>query len=231
MKTARQWRLALGLFWLAVAVSPQEGGAAEAAAEPDLKPGDHVRFISQDIRVVNRVPVDVQPVRAWLLNRQGDRPLKHWKQIQVFEIKERYAGAWDRCIVKTENGDFVELFIAHLPPEVAAYFTKRKKLEADLAALRAVVETEEKRVREADAVTPGGIVWPPGYVPEEVLERRAVVNLAAEKLRQKKVELAKLEEQFTALRNSGPMMTTELAMFTGRRHAGLEIWDCGIKRQ
>jgi hypothetical protein len=199
-------------------------------AQDELKPGDPVRFIREDVRVVNGIKVDLIQVHNWLQHRKGERPLKHWQQIQVFQIKEKLAGSWDRCVVKTEAGDFTEIWIANLPPEVKKYFERRLELESNITALRSQVEREERLARENNAITPHYMEGPAGYV-DRALEQRAEVNLALERVRQKKEALFKLETEFDALRNSGAEITKELAMFTGRRQANLEVWDCGWKRK
>lgn len=214
-----------GFLLLAAALPLWPGRAAD-----EIKPGDQVQFVTEDIRVVNGVKVDLRPVHNWLHYRKGKRPMAHWQQIQVFQIKENYAAAWDRCIVKNESGEFIEIFLDNLPSTLKDYFETRKKLENEIAALRARLEVEEKQVREFDAVTPDW-PWGPYVYSPEIMENRAEVNLAAERLRQRKMALVKLETELENLRASATQRTTDLAMFTGRRHSNLQVWDCGWKRK
>jgi hypothetical protein len=42
---------------------------------------------AQDLRIVNGRQVDLAPIHKWFTDHEGQRPMKHWQQIQIFEVK------------------------------------------------------------------------------------------------------------------------------------------------
>src|SRR2546426_5186263 len=97
-------RLAIASFVFATAVLAQE---------PQI--GDQFP-IRPDVRIVNGIQVDLTPIHAWLRTREGERPMKHWRQFQVFNMTANLGGL-DRCTVKTEEGSFAEMLIKNLTRE------------------------------------------------------------------------------------------------------------------
>src|SRR5258708_35535385 len=77
---------------------------------------------SQDpcIVVVNGRKVDVAPLLEWLKTRKGERPLKHWKEIQALE-DDSSVGGWQHCRVKIERGEEKTVYVDHLPGRAKAF--------------------------------------------------------------------------------------------------------------
>jgi len=189
-------------------------------------PGQEVH----DFRVVNGVTVDLGPLHAWLAKskdeREGERPMKHWKELQILEVER--TGGWFKCKVEIEGLTLTNL-VANLPAQVQAVIEKMNQTDARIELLRAQIARGEVVVRRADAVTPHGALGTAEYV-DAVRNQRAQVNLAGAKLEEAKATLAKLEAERHEYISSNLSETKVLAMFTGRKYGGLEIWDCGIKK-
>src|SRR3954471_3871513 len=111
----------------------------------DPLPGDNIT-VTRDIRVVNGTSVDLTPVHEWFRTKEGDRPLKHWKQLQLFTVKDESAYGGIRCVLKTENG-LMEAYVKNLPPELNEYIQTMRRQEFALAKLRSDIAAQEAVVR------------------------------------------------------------------------------------
>ena len=213
--------------------------AAGSLARADIQIGDAIE-LRQDIRVVGNREVDLGPIHQWLLDPTGERPLKHWKDIQVFNIKENIAGLI-RCVVQFEESPgFSEILIKNLPEEVRSYFIVLNRQAAVIARLAAEVAAQEAYAKRLDAVNPqegriavatrnadGSVV----YLETPALTRgRAEANLAQVEVGEKRELLAKLEAEHPDWRAQGNTRTRILAMFTGAKYTNLEVWDCGTPK-
>jgi hypothetical protein len=187
----------------------------------------------RDVRVVNGKAVDLGPVHQWLSERVGERPLPHWKQIEMVELKGK-VGAWDRCQVKNEAGVMVELFIANLPAEVRTALTATKPPTNSVALLKERIAADEQLVknlrrRYVDSINQGNssTVSTRGTVVDTYQSRLDDWRAASDRL---EAERRQLDELMSASPALPPVRATALAMFSGRKYADLEIWDCGIKQ-
>lgn len=176
----------------------------------------------RDVRKVNSVNVDLSPVHQWFRDREGDRPMKHWKRIEVTEVKEPL-GSWQKCVVKNEAGDRLELLIQNLPPSIPKHFSDLKQLKSQVDWLRTSLVKSSAVVAVADVTAPTGATGTRDYV-EAAMAERYRVELAKLSLEQRRARLVSLTESLNEL---AAKPQTELAMFTGRKYASLEIWDCG----
>ncbi len=183
---------------------------------------------ARDARVINNVTVDLTPVRQWFTDRKGERPMQHWKQIRVTDVKSRVS-TYDRCMVKMETGEAVDLLIANLPAEIRTLDTTLKQQAARIEQVRAVVEKDAPRQKVADAVTPKAALGSQAYV-DDAMNRRAAVNLWGANIQMTREQLAKMELAHAEQLRSSEQKMTEYAMSTGRKLQGLEIWDCGRKK-
>ena len=89
---------------------------APCFAQESPQAGDNI-VVRRDVRVVNGKTVDLSPVHAWYLKRDGERPMKHWKKLEVCQLKGPTAG-WERCVLKDEEGGLVEVFVGNLPAAI-----------------------------------------------------------------------------------------------------------------
>jgi hypothetical protein len=187
----------------------------------------------KDVRVVNNVTVDLSQVHQWLATHEGQRPLPHWKQIRVTEVKSNMGG-WDCCVVKMENGAKAEMLIANLPATVKAFFQSVEQQHAQIIRLRAAIEADKRlrttmwsRYMKTDSsvasVTGGSRVPVVDNEQSRYNDAIAVSNrLAAEQ-----DQLVVLEAAFDKTVAEAGERLTVLAMFSGREYAKMQVWDCG----
>jgi hypothetical protein len=180
---------------------------------------------SKELRVVNGIAVDVAPVRKWLVDRQGDRPMKHWKVLNVDRL-EKMTGAWDQCVVRNESGQNVTVLIASLPPALKPTLETCAKLQNEITRLSTYHAKASKEVAVANAVTPVGAAGTAAYV-DAVMNQRAQVNLASLRVEELGDYIVALKERLEQEKEKSKELRVLLAMFTGKKYAGLEIWDCG----
>jgi len=195
---------------------------AVIANADDLQVGGDTHF-DRDLRFVSGKEVDLTPVHLWLRSRGGQRPMKHWRQIRVYQVHSPVGGL-DHCVVKTEEGLETELLIAHLPTEIKGLIDAVKAGQPAIANLRQQVDLAERRVKQDGAATPtgGGAI----VKTKAVSRDRAAVNQDSERLKRWRESLAKEEAQQSALLKKAENSPV-LAMFTGRTIESLQVWDCG----
>ena len=180
-----------------------------------------------DFRIVNGKTVDLGPVHEWLAKPVGERPMKHWKRLQVLSVAP--VSGWFKCQVKNEADLEGQLLIANLPKMVVDYHGKLKQQYETMERLRAQIAAADAKVRRADAVTPTEAYGDRAYV-DSVMAQRHQVNLANVQLQESKEQLSKLERDYREALEKGPGETKILAMFTGKKYSNLEIWDCGQQK-
>lgn len=221
----------IGLFVLGLATLTCSGQRTPTRAFPDSEP----LLPQRDVRVLSGKEVDLAPVHQWLAKPVGERPLKHWKRLQILEVKGNVAG-YTRCVVKTEESLKTELLMANLPPEPAAYLQSTKQQYAAILALRAQVEADQKAIDNRldwylrnpptwSSVTSGRTTvadTPRGRTQDYVATTR--------KLEEDQKNLRLLELKHQELLDKGAGQTSVLAMFTGQSYASTQIWECGRKK-
>ena len=176
----------------------------------------------RDTRKVNSATVDLTPVRQWFRDKQGERPMKHWKLLQITEVKEM-VGSWQKCVVKNETGDSLELLIQHLPASIPKHFADIKQRRQQLELLNSSLARSSTAVAIADATTPTKVAGSAAFV-DAVMAERYKVELAKLNVEQRRARVALLNKELTEL-SAKPQ--SEFAMFSGRKYGGTEIWDCG----
>lgn len=190
----------------------------------------------RDLRVVNGMAVDLGPVHKWLLSRKGERPMKHWKQVQVLELNGDFAG-YARCVGSIENGPKMEILVAHLPPGPAKFLTAMKQRHGQIVALRAQLAADRRTI----AALGDRYVYTPsqqvsitsgsrgGTTVDSEATRFADYQAALRNREQHESMLAEFEAAYRDLLQQNAKQTTFLAMFTGKKYSNLDIWDCGRK--
>src|SRR5438045_8265683 len=66
-----------------------------------------------DVRMVKGIQVDLAPVHAWVSDRKGERPMEHWREIQMTEVKDT-VGRWELCVGKNECGEPLDPAVANV---------------------------------------------------------------------------------------------------------------------
>ena len=165
-----------------------------------------------DKRNIGGSVVDLTPVRKWLADRHGERPLKHWKEVHIKKIVGNTAGL-DQCEAEIEGAGYSEILLSHMPPETKAYFNDQTQLE-----------TMEAEIAEASKKTEN--THPAGNTKRARVVAHPVVSQA---------QLQTLRKQVTTMQEKQKANQSHakvLAMFTGRNMPvsgkKMEVWDCGV---
>src|SRR5882757_4863532 len=89
--------------------------------------------ISGEMRTVNGKEVDLQPLVDWAAHKKGDRPLKHWKLVQILENKRQTA----YTVVMTDiEGAKTQIALKNCPSGVLQLLSQKQTLEAQLASVK-----------------------------------------------------------------------------------------------
>ena len=82
-----------------------------------------------DVRVVNGIRVDLQPIWDWQTAKAegqedvGERPMPHWRFFMILSVKQQMMGGW-LCSARNEQGKPVEIVVLNLPKHVAELLQK-----------------------------------------------------------------------------------------------------------
>jgi hypothetical protein len=196
----------------------------------------HGQSALSDIRIVNGSSVDVSPVHQWFLDKKGERPLKHWKQVQIVSMSGVMVGA-ERCLVKTEAGAPSEILIEHLPHDAGSHFKTLNVLLADIGKMTREIESDAREVSRTEIA---------GYSNLDIGDTVSVtassnggttIDTTDERWRRFRALRAGLETKKAKLKSLLDRHDEELkrqinvlAMFTGRTYAKLAVWDCGLMK-
>ena len=173
----------------------------------------------RDIRMTRAGAVDLTPLHEWLKLPNGERPLKAWKELHVTEVKGVVAGL-DECSVQIEGQVLAAVLIGNLPQPLKTAFTQSAQQQARIAALRSQIEAEEQQENYVAAARNGTF-----RRVRAALTRR--VRATQEEIASQKKQLALLESDHEALLRKLTEQRIVLAMFTGRVHAKMQVWECG----
>jgi hypothetical protein len=160
---------------------------------------------SAELRNVNGKEVDLQPLIDWAAHKKGERPLKHWKLIQVLENK----GQSGYSIVMADiEGTKTQIALKNCPGGILQLLTQKQALEAQLSSARqdhqaAAQEAANTRKRK------------------EVKQAKRSEAAAAQEEKNTKKELAELEQKIKQQKGV-------YAMNTGAIFNGLPVWDTGL---
>jgi hypothetical protein len=188
-----------------------------------------------DLRTVNDRQVDLAPVHKWLADHKGERPLPHWKQIQILSV-QMGVGSWEKCKIKTEAGATIELYVANVPPAIKQFLASFAEDSRSIAALQAQIAQDEQR-RDAlwnrYVYTDSSVVSVTGGsrvpVVDDETTRHNQALAVDQRLRVERQQLAAMEASYESKVSGAKDQITTLAMFSGRKYSNVEIWDCGRK--
>jgi hypothetical protein len=188
-----------------------------------------------DIRNVGGRSVDLQPIHDWKVDKRGERPFAHWKDVLVHEVLDK-PGGWDRCRVEID-GKHREILVANLPASIGTFLDAFARRLNTIKGLRAQLAADEQAAHDAAnrwLFTEEGFTTVKSgtsgfYVDNQDTRLSRMLELDRRVDLERK-QLAALEaEQAKAVRQSSEALTV-LAMFTGRTYAKLEVWDTGLRR-
>jgi hypothetical protein len=179
---------------------------------------------SAQIVTVSGRSVDLTPLTRWLADPQGERPLKHWKQITLIESKGIVDGR-PRYVIKTEDTPELEVSLMNLPDSVKSFVLAMKTLQDEIKSLTAQIKENQTAIDRAKALTPETQDSDAAYLL--ALDERGRVNAYEQKIYEASDKLAPLERDYAEKMKVAKKESSTLAMFTGASYAGVPIWDCG----
>ncbi len=183
--------------------------------------------MAQEFRTVGGKQIDLSPLLAWQQNKEGERPLAHWKEVRITQCLGKI-GTHTKCAAVIE-GQAKTVLISNIKPETVARIAKVDALLAYTSKEAERLKREADRIERLDAVTPTGASGNANYV-NAVMAQREQVNLAAVNLKRAQEALeAKQDETLKLLEEI--KQDSDFAMFTGQKYAGLEVWDCGLRKR
>src|SRR5437899_12521974 len=94
---------------------------------------------SAELRHVNGKEVDLQPLIDWAVDKKGERPLKHWKLVQILENKGQTAY---QVVMADIEGAQTQIALKNCPAGILQLLTQKQTLEAQLAYVKEVKQTE-----------------------------------------------------------------------------------------
>jgi hypothetical protein len=172
------------------------------------------------VRVKNQT-VDLAPVVEWMRTKEGDRPMAHWKVVQIESMVGRAWGG-HRVMARLDEEPIREIVVQNIPISLA------QRLEHDRFILNAMAEVEtrieevelfnQQLNRELDLAIRAG-----DFAYELNRTQRLANNQAIVQLRLTHDRLAATLQMTEELEKA-----RLLAYFTGQKVGEVEVWDCGL---
>lgn len=157
-----------------------------------------------EVRKVGNTEVDLQPLIDWTAKKKGERPLKHWKLVQVLELKKPGPSPALLCNIDSVK---TELILRNCPKELTDLVRRKSELEAKLAAARKDEGAAAEDLNEAR---------------NKRQERQAKRANSAARDTQKVLEKERKEVEQKIKQQR------VYAMSTGQTFDGLPVWDTGL---
>src|SRR6266545_7352978 len=85
--------------------------------------------ISAELRIVNGKEVDLQPLIDWEAHKKGERPLKHWKRVQIVENKRQTGYT---IVMADIEGTKTQIALKNYPDAILQLLTQKQTLEGQL---------------------------------------------------------------------------------------------------
>lgn len=161
--------------------------------------------ISAELRMVNGKEVDLQPLIDWAAHKKGERPLKHWKLVQILESKGQTAYP---IVVADIEGMKTQIALKNCPTGVLELLAQKQTLEAQRSSAR-----QDQQAAAQDAANT--------RKRKEVKQAKRSEAAAAEMEKNAKKDLAELEKKIKQQKGV-------YAMNTGATFNGLAVWDTGL---
>src|SRR5215467_3665769 len=88
---------------------------------------------SAELRHVNGKEVDLQPLIDWAAQKKGERPLKHWKLVQILENKGQTAY---QLVLADIEGTQTQIALKNCPAGILQLLAQKQTLEGQLASVK-----------------------------------------------------------------------------------------------
>ena len=164
------------------------------------------RCAAAELRTVGNVQVDLQPLVDWSVKKKGERPLKHWKLVQVLELKKPSASPALLCDIE---GLKTEIILKNCPGGLVDLLHQKADLDAKLAAARKNESAAAGNLGEARN-------------KRQAKQAKRSHTSAAETEKTIKKDVAELDRKLKQQQKF-------FAMATGATFDGLPVWDTGLK--
>jgi hypothetical protein len=180
---------------------------------------------------VGGVAVDLQPLHDWKTDHQGERPLKHWREVQVIGLERTVA--YPQVVVRMD-GQQKTILLRNCPHRLLDSLNQRVGVEKQLNHAKKKTDRARSEVEYASTRAPGTFVVTGNsdFVNSAAVEyeaRREELARARAALAEATAEEAKLARQAGELDKTIEGQGALLAMNTGQTLGNLEVWDTGMK--
>ncbi|MCL4178072.1 MAG: hypothetical protein KJ072_10085 [Verrucomicrobia bacterium] len=176
---------------------------------------------AQTVLVRNK-PVDLSPVVKWLEHREGERPMPHWKVIELDKVLAKEWGGY-RVSASVDGTNYHgTIVIQNIPAtllKVIAMDDATLKAMADLEARIAALERQKAALERQKELT----VRELNNAYEITLAQLQANEDATAELR-----IAYSNHERTLGFTSQARKSKLLAYFTGQKVGQSEVWDCGL---
>lgn len=184
----------------------------------------------KDIRLVNgKTRVDLTAVHEYekgVGSHLNGRPMPHWKHVTLIVPQGPCVNGGMKCEATIDRLK-TTIYLASIPPEVAAKYNQYNQLEDRIKKFEADVQAEQDRLTKLDRQTPRS-----GYGSEEYVNRleynRLKVDEQIKRHGDDKQDLSDLKTKRTEM-SLDLIKYSELAYNTGKKLQGADIWDIGVK--
>lgn len=160
---------------------------------------------SAELRHVNGKEVDLQPLIDWAADKKGERPLKHWKLVQILENKGQTAY---QLVLADIEGTQTQIALKNCPAGILQLLTQKQTLEAQLGS----VKQDHQAAAQQAANT---------HRRKDVKQAKQTEASDSEMEKNIKKELEELDKKIKQQKGV-------YAMNTGATFNGLPVWDTGL---
>jgi hypothetical protein len=172
--------------------------------------------------LVRNKPVDLTPVVKWLGRKEGERPMPHWKVIEIESLRGKGWGGYlasAKVDGKEHPGTMVIQNIPATLLQLIAADDAALKAMTDIEARIEVIERQNLELERQKELT--------------VREYSNTYEITLAQLRANEQAIAELRvahmQQMETLRYTSEAKKSKLlAHFTGQKFGEHEVWDCGI---
>jgi hypothetical protein len=161
---------------------------------------------SAELRSVNGKDVDLQPLIDWAADKKGERPLKHWKLVQILENKGQTAY---QIVLADIEGTQTQIALKNCPAGILQLLTQKQTLEAQLASVKQDHQAAAQQVANT-------------HKRKDVKQAKQTEASDSEMEKNIKNELTDLDQKIKQQKGV-------YAMNTGATFNGAPVWDTGLK--
>lgn len=187
---------------------------------------------ASDLRTISGKSVDLQPIHDWEENQKGERPLKHWKDIELVDWVDQGPHGHPVATIRI-GAEQKKVWLKHCPKEVIRDFTKVVELERQLAtakqqALSANAEAEAAKIRASSGYSVAG---DKAFVNAVLAQDQARADAAANAQAAATYAAGTVEKLNADLTLARAKLAADgklLAMDTGTAFGSDPIWDTGL---